>query len=85
MNDSENIPPVEVPFEAISEDALKGLIDSFILREGTDYGKNEVDHQVKHSQVHKQIAKGDVKIMFDPNTGTITLINKLQWQKLFSR
>ncbi|MCB0347489.1 MAG: YheU family protein [Bdellovibrionales bacterium] len=83
MFENENAPPIEVPYDAISEDALKGLIDSFILREGTDYGKHEAAHQTKYDQIYKQITKGDVKIVFDPNIGSITLINKIQWQKFF--
>ena len=35
-------PPVEVPPEALSPLALRGAIESFVLREGTDYGERDV-------------------------------------------
>ncbi|MES1191364.1 MAG: YheU family protein [Steroidobacter sp.] len=30
--------PVAIPHTELSADALRGVIDSFVLREGTDYG-----------------------------------------------
>jgi uncharacterized protein len=75
---------IEVPMDAISEEALKALIDSFILREGTDYGWQEASHQSKYDQIHKQLAKGDVKIVFDPTIESVTLINKRDLVKINS-
>lgn len=66
--------PIEIPMEQLSEAAIKGLIDSFILREGTDYGAHEVSHQSKFQQVFTQLKKNYIKIMFDPETESITLI-----------
>lgn len=83
MNDNENVqPPVEIPMAALSADALLGMIDAFILREGTDYGVNEVSHESKVKQIEKQLNRGDIKIVFDPNTDTATLITKNEWKKL---
>lgn len=76
--------PVEIPLSALSADALNGMIDSFIMREGTDYGVNEVPHDSKVKQIRKQLEKGDVKIVFDPNTDTATLMTNRDW-KLFNR
>ncbi len=76
--------PVEIPLTALSTDALEGMIDSFIMREGTDYGTNEVPHDSKVKQIRKQLDKGDVKIVFDPNTDSATLMTNRDW-KLFNR
>ena len=65
---------VEIPLESISADALNGLVESYILREGTDYGSNEVSLEAKTAQVFKQLKKGDVKIVFDPATESIDLL-----------
>ena len=43
-----------VPFANLSEDALSGLIDDFILREGTEYGLKEFLLSEKHEQIKKQ-------------------------------
>lgn len=77
----EILPPVEIPASALSPEALNGLIESFIMREGTDYGLSEVSHETKVAQVRKQIEKGDVKIIFDLHTDTATLLTDRDWKK----
>lgn len=74
-------PPVEVPPEALSAETLDALIESFILREGTDYGSVEVSLDAKMQQIHRQIKKGDIKITFDPNTETVSLMTARDWKK----
>jgi uncharacterized protein YheU (UPF0270 family) len=77
-------PSVAVPAEALSDAALQGVIEEFILRYGTDYGANEVPHDTKIEQVRKQISKGDIKVVFDPNTESVTLMTSAEWTKLQS-
>lgn len=75
-------PPLEIPASALSEDALLGVIDSFIQREGTDYGVAEVSYATKVKQVRSQIDKGSVKIVFDPNLQSVSLMTDVDWKKL---
>lgn len=75
-------PPVEVPLEALSPEALQGILHSFIMREGTDYGLNEVSLEKKVDQLQRQIASGEVLITFDKATESITLMTRRDWQKL---
>ena len=82
---SEELPPMEVPKEALSADALRGIIESFILREGTDYGREEVGFEKKVEQIERQVARGDVKIVFDPNTETVGIVTMNEWKKIQSR
>jgi len=79
--DSEPQPPVEVEASRLGEDTLSALIESFVLREGTDYGSQEFSLQTKIEQVKKQIERGDVKIVFDPDTESVTLLTLHQWKK----
>ena len=86
MNNSEDpsqkpSPPLEIPAKALSEEALAGLIESFILREGTDYGAIEISHETKVAKIQKQLAIGKIKIAFDPNTDSVTLLTELDWKK----
>ncbi len=75
MSDSENIAePIEIPFDAVSAEILDGIIDNYILRYGTDYGAEEVSYEARLNQVRKQIKSGHVKIFFEPNTETVTLL-----------
>ncbi len=84
MNESEKpIPlPLEVPPSAISAEALTAVIESFILREGTDYGSEEVEHQTKIDRVRKQLERGDIKLVFDAETESVTFMTQRDWDKL---
>lgn len=74
-------PPIEIPASALSQDALNNLIDSFILREGTDYGAHELSHQTKVIKVLKQLETGRIKIAYDPNTESVTILTENEWDK----
>ena len=65
--------PLEVPHEALSSEALRGVIESFVLREGTDYGEREYSLEQKVAQVRAQIERGMARILFDPQTETVTV------------
>jgi len=66
--------PVEVPHTALSPEALAGLVESFVLREGTDYGEREFTHAQKVAQVLAQLQRGEARIFYDPQTGSVTLL-----------
>lgn len=85
QHDDQIAPPVEIPMDKLSPEALSGVIADFILREGTDYGVVEVQHEKKSSQVLKQIERGDAKIVFDPNTESVSLVTKNEWNKMQQR
>ena len=74
--------PVEIPAEALSADALAGIIDDFILREGTDYGAQEASYAARVDKVRRQVDQGEAKIVFDPNLESVTLLTKAQFDKL---
>ncbi len=81
MSESENeIPPVEIPLESVSEDALNEIIASFIEREGTDYGAVEASFEKKVADIRRQLQKGDTKLFFDPNTESVTFLPASQAQ-----
>lgn len=72
--------PIEIPIDQISEQAFHAIVESFVLREGTDYGLVEVSFDKKVAQVLKQIQKNEVKIVFDPNTESVTLLRKEEFK-----
>lgn len=78
---NETLPPIEVPIEKLSADALENIVREFILREGTDYGAFEMQHETKIKQVHTQIKNGDVRIVYDPNTESVTLMTHREFKK----
>jgi len=69
---------VIVPYQKLSEEALVGLIDEFILREGTDYGRHEYTLEEKHQHVQKQLLSGQAVVVFDTVEETASLIRKEQ-------
>ena len=49
------------------------MIESFVLREGTDYGEREYSLEQKVAQVQAQLERGQARILFDPETNTVTI------------
>ncbi|UXR65892.1 YheU family protein [Bdellovibrio bacteriovorus] len=80
-NSQDPVPPIEISKDDLSPGALRGVIENFIQREGTDYGVNEVAHETKVQQLQKQIEKGHVRIVFDPNTESVTLMTEQEWKR----
>ncbi|HSX83904.1 MAG TPA: YheU family protein [Cellvibrio sp.] len=71
-----------IPPQSLSAEALQGLIEEFITREGTDYGWDEVPLSAKVEQVRRQIEKGDVVIAFDSASETVSLLTRRDAQSL---
>lgn len=82
QNEKAPEPPLQIPWEQVSDDALQGIIDEFIMREGTDYGANEVEHATKVQQVKKQLAKGQIHIVFEPESKSVTIVTEREWAKM---
>ena len=78
---SESLPPIEIKPEFVSKDILNSIIQEFVLREGTNYGDVEFSLETKIKQVEKQILRGDVKVVFDPNTESVTLMTSREFFK----
>jgi uncharacterized protein YheU (UPF0270 family) len=66
--------PVTIPHGELSADALRGVIESFVLREGTDYGERDVDFETKIQQVRRQLDRGEAEILFDPDSESIHIV-----------
>jgi len=63
-----------VPYKELSEEALRGVVESFVLREGTDYGEREFSLDQKVEQVLRQLRRGEARIVFDPGTETVDIV-----------
>jgi uncharacterized protein len=71
--DRSDEPYVIVPPEALSPSALQSLLEEFVSREGTDYGAREYSLSEKVASVQRQLERGEVVIVFDPETSSATL------------
>jgi uncharacterized protein YheU (UPF0270 family) len=65
--------PVEVPHGELSAELLHAVVESFVLREGTDYGAREYSFEDKVADVMRQLKKGEAKILFDPESESVTI------------
>ena len=65
---------VEIPYAELSAEALRGVVESFVLREGTDYGPTEVPFDTKVGQVLQQLRRGEARIVFDPLTESVDIL-----------
>lgn len=73
--------PVEVPASALSDEVLEALVESYVLREGTDYGAQEISHSKKIEQVKRQLFSGEVRIVFDASTESVSLLTKVDFKR----
>ncbi len=66
--------PVEVPHAELAPETLRAVIESFVLREGTDYGDREFSLDEKVAHVMRQLERGEAQILFYPVTETIDIV-----------
>jgi uncharacterized protein len=64
---------VEVPWTELAPATLRALVESFVLREGTDYGVHETPLASKVEQVMQQLRRGEAQIVFDPDTESVDI------------
>jgi uncharacterized protein YheU (UPF0270 family) len=65
-----------VPKERLSPEALDGLIEEFVTRDGTDYGEQENTLEEKKNAVIHQLDRGEVVIVFDSESETANIVPK---------
>ena len=65
---------MKISQQELSSDALVGVIDAFILREGTDYGPQEYTFEEKRQRVLNSLARGDAEIHFYPENEHIDIV-----------
>lgn len=64
---------ISIPYSEISEKTLLRMLESFVLREGTDYGSQEYSLERKVSQVMEQLKNGYAGVVFDPKEETFDI------------
>jgi len=68
---------MKVPHARLSADALRGVIEEYVSREGTDYGA-EFSLDAKIAQVRRSLERGETHIIFDPVTETVNIVTTEQ-------
>ena len=62
-----------IPHEMLSLEALHGVIEAFVAREGTDYGIQDVSLATKVMQVRQQLDAGTAVIVYNADTESCTI------------
>ena len=65
---------VVVPYTELAVELLHAVVESYVLREGTDYGEKEYSLQDKVAHVIGQLQRGEAQIVFDPETETVGIV-----------
>lgn len=67
---------IQIPIDALSAEALDGLIEEFVTSEGTDYGTVEYTLDQKRAAVMRQLRSGDAVIIFNPDKSSANIVHK---------
>ena len=65
-----------IPYNELSEDALQALIEDFVTRDGTDYGRDEISRQEKSEQLLASLKTGEMLISYNEETESCGLVRK---------
>jgi uncharacterized protein YheU (UPF0270 family) len=62
-----------IQINKLSPEALQGVIEEFISRDGTDYGEVEASMETKFRQVKQKLEAGSAVLIFDDETETTNI------------
>ncbi|CDG22833.1 conserved protein of unknown function [Xenorhabdus poinarii G6] len=65
-----------IPWQQLEADTLLNLIESFVLREGTDYGEQEKTLEQKVQDIKRQLERGDVLLVWSELHETVNIMPK---------
>jgi len=67
---------MEISYKLLTEEALAGLIEEFVTREGTDYGHSSFNLDQKAAHVRRQLESGRAVIDYDEAEMTCSIVPK---------
>jgi uncharacterized protein YheU (UPF0270 family) len=63
-----------IPYKELEPDTLTGIIREFVLREGTEYGEDDVPLAEKVAQVKLQLANGSAFLVYSELHDTVNIL-----------
>ncbi|AUG99148.1 YheU family protein [Pectobacteriaceae bacterium CE70] len=67
-----------IPWQQLDPETLENLIESFVLREGTDYGEHERTLEQKVADVRRQLEHGEAVLVWSELHETINVMPRSQ-------
>jgi len=65
--------PIVVPYTALAADTLSAVVESYVLREGTEYGERDYSLADKVAHVMRALERGEARIIFEPISQSIDI------------
>ena len=74
-----------VPYTMLQPDTLRGIVEEFVLREGTEYGYGQSEGSessrsagldAKVGQVMRQLERGEVLVVYDEASESCDLVTR---------
>ncbi|AKD38682.1 YheU family protein [Pasteurella sp. P03HT] len=66
-----------IPWQELEEETLNNIVESFILREGTDYGMQELSLAQKKQNLISKIQQGNAVIVWSELHESIDIKDKM--------
>jgi len=63
-----------IPLTQLSTETLDAIIENFVLREGTEYGSEDVTLSDKITQVRQQLAQGSALLVYSELHETVNIL-----------
>lgn len=63
-----------IPFTQLPTETLDAIIENFVLREGTEYGSEDVSLSDKISQVRQQLKQGTALLVYSELHETVNIL-----------
>ena len=66
---------VKISIDQLSPEALDGVIEEFVSRNGSDYGMTDVPLETKMQQVKRQLKSGQSVLVYDEAMQTCNILS----------
>lgn len=70
-----------IPWKDLDTETLDNLIESFVLREGTDYGEQERSLTQKVDDVRRQLNSGEVVLVWSELHESVNIMPRGQFRE----
>ena len=67
---------LEIPWQKLSPEALRGLLEELVTRDGTDYGEVEFSTEQKVEHLRAALEKNRAIIAFSPATESWSIVSR---------
>jgi len=65
-----------IPWQEVDQETLNNLLESVVLREGTDYGSQELNFDTKVDQLKQRLKSGAAVIVYSELHESVDVVDK---------